>query len=649
MFVKPFRVKSNTAIKGSDRRKLRNDVAAVFPTLTSEQLAEIVPMKEELNIIKIYTHKGELVTVYANGKNPILFEMEKMLYPTVYTLWSYPHLLSAFSTWPPVMHKLVGGADLMLPGVIIPKCGLPQVNRGTLCAITLLENRAPVAIGTAIMTTSEMVAAGMKGKGFTVLHTYMDHLWAIGDKSSPPTIPPLEIESSEMVAGEEEEQINEEEETPESSFFLDPSLQMDIEHLNLEEDNSCGIIGEEEELSQNDAAEKTQENEPNISQEVEDNRSPQEQMDALLYQCFFHALKCKVKKSELPLLTSTFLRNYMFSCCPKDQQLDIKKSSYKKFSKFLQSVQQQKILQVKELNKGVESIVEVNWKHERYSSPSLYRASPTAASLHRGFLRKLIGRFKQPAKLDRQVFQKKKIYLKFIRSFIVPETSTSEMSVQDCKGDDQEQLYHPPEIIPLYGISSKMAPLFQESGYKKGHTLSSSEVRSVIISYVKANELVDEKNKNFVKVNPILCDCLLDKAEQHEISKLKWDDLISRCLNKLEPFHQVTFWGQEPVVRKGKILPIDVTVAQRSANKKVTIIKNLEQYGLDPQVVASTLQQKVQASATIVTIPGAKDRSQVQIQGNQTNHLAKLLLEDYQIPCSYIQGLQKASKTGRKK
>ncbi|XP_026549650.1 eukaryotic translation initiation factor 2D-like [Notechis scutatus] len=102
------------------------------------------------------------------------------------------------------------------------------------------------------------------------------------------------------------------------------------------------------------------------------------------------------------------------------------------------------------------------------------------------------------------------------------------MSVQDCKGDDQEQLYHPPEIIPLYGISSKMAPLFQESGYKKGHTLSSSEVRSVIVSYVKANELVDEINKNFVKVNPILCDCLLDKAEQDEISKLKWDDLLSR-------------------------------------------------------------------------------------------------------------------------
>ena len=39
-----------------------------------------------------------------------------------------------------------------------------------------------------------------------------------------------------------------------------------------------------------------------------------EVMDALLVQCFLHALKSKVKKSELPLLTSTFLRNHMFSC-----------------------------------------------------------------------------------------------------------------------------------------------------------------------------------------------------------------------------------------------------------------------------------------------------------------------------------------------
>jgi len=42
--------------------------------------------------------------------------------------------------------------------------------------------------------------------------------------------------------------------------------------------------------------------------------------------------------------------------------------------------------------------------------------------------------------------------------------------------------------------------------------------------------------------------------------------------------------------------------------------------------VANILQQKVQASTTITPVPGAKDRVQVQIQGNQVHHLAKMLL-----------------------
>ncbi|XP_028590201.2 eukaryotic translation initiation factor 2D isoform X2 [Podarcis muralis] len=576
MFAKAFRVKSNTAIKGSDRRKLRNDVAATFPTLTSEQLSEIVPNKEELNIIKLYAHKGDALTVYANGRIPVLFEMEKRLYPT----------------------------DLMLPGVVVPSYGLPQVDRGTLCAITLVGNSAPVAIGIATMSSAEMVAAGMKGKGFTVLHTYMDHLWEFGDKSCPPTIVPLEAEPSEMMDAEEEEQEAGEGEgkSQENSHPIDPCLQTGIRNLSMEDAIQSADMTEKEEANENGAAETTEEDNLDVPQEAEDSRSPQEQMDALLHQCFFHALKCKVKKSELPLLTSTFLRNYMFACCPQGQQLDIKKSSYKKFSKFLQSMQQQNILQVKELNKGVESIVNVDWRHES------------------------------------------------IRSFVVPiEIAASELSVQDSRSGDGEQPYHCPEITPLYGISSRMAPLFQESGYKKGDTLSSSEVRSAVINYVKLNELVDETNKNFIKVDPILCDCLLDKSEQDEISKLTWDNLLSRCLDKLQPFHQVTFFGHDPIVRKGNNDPIDINIAQRSCNKKVTIIKNLELYGLDPQAVANFLQLKVQASATVTTLPGAKDRAQVQVQGNQIHHLAKLLVEDYQIPRKYIKGLEMAPKMGRKK
>ncbi|XP_058675402.1 eukaryotic translation initiation factor 2D isoform X2 [Ammospiza caudacuta] len=563
MFARAFRVRANTSIKGSDRRKLRSDVAAAFPSLSTEQVAELVPSKEELNVIKIYSHKGEAITVYMNHRNPILFEVEKVLYPTVYTLWVYPDLLPAFTTWPPVLQKLAGGADLMLPGVVVPPSGLPQVTRGTLCAVTLQGNRE------------------------------------YGDKSSPPTLAPLGTDCAAVESAGDQEELQGKE--PGSSCSPEPEQHVDIRDLSLRDRDTCAELLGQEELHENRAAEPAEDASTQDQQEAEDSRTPQEQMDALFNQCFFHALKCRVKKSDLPLLTSTFLGSHMVSCCPAGKQLDIKKSSYKKFSKFLQCMQHQRILQVKELSKGVESIVDVDWKHPD------------------------------------------------IKAFAVPEGFSSASAAQDSKSEEREQVYHAPEIIPLYGVSTKMIPLFQESGHRKGSILSSSEVRNIIINYVKSNELVDETNKNFVKVNAILCDCLLDKSEQDEISHLKWDELLSRCLERLQPLHQVTFSGQEPVVRKGNIEPIDISIAQRSSNKKVTIIKNLELYGLDPQCVANTLQQKVQASATISPAPGTKDRVQVQIQGNQIHHLAKMLLEEYQLPRKYIQGLDKAPKLGRKK
>ncbi|XP_013013424.1 eukaryotic translation initiation factor 2D isoform X2 [Cavia porcellus] len=532
MFAKAFRVRSNTAIKGSDRRKLRADVTAAFATLGTDQVSELIPGKEELNVVKLYTHKGDTVTVYTSGGNPILFELEKNLYPTVYTLWSYPDLLPTFTTWPLVLEKLVGGADLMLPGLMVPPAGLPQVQKGDLCAIALVGNRRS------------------------------------GDKSSPPSIAPPVQDAADV---------------------SEEKVQGDMRGLALqgEEGHREGSLPE--------ASEDGSIQDP--SPDPMDGRSLQEQMDDLLQQCFLQALKCRVKKADLPLLTSTFLGSHMFSCCPEGRQLDIKKSSYKKLSKFLQHMQQEEIVQVKELNRGVESIVAVDWKHPR------------------------------------------------ITSFVVPETSPTSQTVQAAS---REQPYHPPDIKALYCVPASMTLLFQESGHKKGSILEASEVRGSVINYAKKNDLVDANNKNLVKLDPILCDCILEKNEQQTVSKLPWDSLLSRCLEKLQPAYQVTFAGQQPVVKKGKICPIDISLAQRASNKKVTMVRNLEAYGLDPCSVANILQQRCQASTTVTPVPGSKDSLQVQIQGNQIHHLGQLLLEEYGLPRRHIQGLEKAPKPGKK-
>lgn len=585
MFAKAFRVKSNTAIKGSDRRKLRADVTAVFPTLGTDQVSELIPGKEELNIVRLYAHRGDAVTVYVSGGNPILFELEKNLYPTVYTLWSYPDLLPTFTTWPLVLEKLVGGADLMLPGLVVPPAGLPQVQKGDLCAIALVGNRAPVAIGVAAMSTAEMLTSGLKGRGFSVLHTYQDHLWRSGEKSSPPSIAPLALDPPDPCEEKGSVQAN-------------AALQGDMRHLTLEgEEEEVGEVQQRcAEKSLSEAAE-----DPNVgglNPDPTDGKTLQEQMDELLERCFLHALKSRLKKADLPLLTSTLLGSHMFSCCPEGRQLDVKKSSYKKLSKFLQHMQQEQIIQVKELSQGVESIVAVDWKHPR------------------------------------------------ITSFVIPEPSPTSQTVQE---GSREQPYHPPDIKSLYCVPASMTLLFQESGHKKGSILEGGEVRTIVISYAKKHDLVDADNKNLVKLDPILCDCILEKNEQHTVMKLPWDSLLSRCLEKLQPAYQVTFPGQEPIVKKGKICPIDITLAQRASNKKVTVVRNLEAYGLDPYSVAAILQQRCQASTTVTPAPGAKDSLQVQIQGNQVHHLGRLLLDEYQLPRKYIQGLEKVPKPGKKK
>lgn len=587
MFAKTFRVKSNTVIKGSDRRKLKADISAAFPALSADELSELVPNKEELNVVKIYAHKGDAVTLYVLHKNPLFFELEKRLYPTVYMLWRYPSALPTFRTWPPVVQKLVGGADLMLPGVVVPSSGLPDVRQGDCCAVTLVNNRAPVAVGTAAVSSAEMHSLGMKGRGVCVLHTYMDNLWAFGDKSCPPTLPYAESEGQgvngeEYEVDEEVEECVEEEQSPGETVI--DQVCSGTEELSLtEQEEEKGEKGNEQE------------------DEDDDLRTPQEIMDALLLQCFFHALKSKVKKSELPLLTSTFLRNHMFSCCPSGKQLDIKKSSYKKLSKFLQAMQQQhNLVRVKELTKGVESIVEVDWNNRE------------------------------------------------LRSFAAPkETDIEAAPVQDA--GEGETPYHPPEITTLYSVSARLEPLFVDSNKRKGTILQPTEVRGIVTEYVKKNELVDKNNKNYVTINPTLCDCLLEKSEYQEIESLKWDDLFSRTLGKMQECYQVVFPGQAPLIKKGHIEPIDITVASRGSNKKVTLIKNLEVYGLDPSVVATALQHRVQASSVLQPIPGAKDKVLVQIQGNQIQQVGHLLQDHYQIPRKYIQGLEKAPKSGKKK
>lgn len=70
------------AFSSNLRRKLKADITAAFPSLPADELSNLIPNKEDLNVVKIYAHKGDAVTLYCMNKNPLFFELEKQLYPT---------------------------------------------------------------------------------------------------------------------------------------------------------------------------------------------------------------------------------------------------------------------------------------------------------------------------------------------------------------------------------------------------------------------------------------------------------------------------------------------------------------------------------------------------------------------------------------
>ncbi|XP_013401541.1 eukaryotic translation initiation factor 2D-like [Lingula anatina] len=615
MFLKPLKIKSQTAIKGSDRKKLRAELEVQFPSLPSDQWTDLVPNKEEMSIMKIYSHSGESVVVYVLHKNPIFFEVNRCLFPTVYTLWKNPDIVPVFTTWPPVFEKISGGADLMLPGIVVKGDVTPRslwsLEKGAICAINLAGNRCPVAIGRAALSSSDMVDSGMRGKGVIVIHSYLDHLWAAGDKGQLPIVHDGLAPSENFEENGEAEEMSEENsetfgEKPESAGIIntDNSLS-DLTENQLSIEKSYCAAGERDDNGLNSGVENSNNRETEDVTVEESNIECQEEtispedMDDLLDMCFMCALKTQVKKSDLPLLTSKFFRSYMVPFCPSGRFLDIKKSSHKKLSKFLQVKQSQGLIDVKELSKGVESIVTIHKDNQS------------------------------------------------LREFSVPEGFTFHEEVQDEETSGAKASYQPPEITLMYSIPHNMVILFKPSGYMKDGVLVASEVREALVKYVKENDLQDKDNKGQVVLDPILTDCLVSKNDY--VTHLRWEDLTSSCLSKLQVVHQITFPGQKPVIKKGKIQLIKINVVQRAGNKKVTLLENLETYGIDPHEFAHTVQIGVACSTTVSPLPGKNKGMQILVQGNQVAHVGKLLTEKYQIPQKFVSGLEKAPKSGKKK
>ncbi|PRQ22386.1 putative SUI1 domain, SWIB/MDM2 domain-containing protein [Rosa chinensis] len=322
-----------------------------------------------------------------------------------------------------------------------------------------------------------------------------------------------------------------------------------------------------------------------------------EDVDMLLEKCLLQALHTTVKDKDLPIPGSTLWSNYVLPCRPSGITLDIKKSSYKKLSKWLQAKCSTGLIRVKEDKYKESVLLSVNRSHPDYSS------------------------FKPEKRQVEEAVQTG-----------VPSVSESR-SVKILK------------VAVIYKPSVHVNPVFASVGADTGELYSASDATDIVFKYVEKENLVKPTDKSIVILDVILCDALFKGAIKKgstyptEIHKR---DLGAAFVNRMQAHHIVTR-GNDSVVRKGGLKTVQIMTERRQGNKKMTKLSGLETFLVDPEALASELQKKFACSTTVEELPGKKGQ-EVLVQGGVIENQAKHLIEQYGIPKRYIKVLDKTRR-----
>ncbi|KAK1136178.1 hypothetical protein K0M31_000743 [Melipona bicolor] len=572
MFIKAFKVKSNNQLKGTERKRLCEEILAAYP-LTDDETQLLIPKKEAISVMKIVTHSGHSGKVYCVAKVPMFFQLESLhqaLLPTIFTLWHYPNLLRTFTTHAPVVSKLASGADLMLPGVIVKEpitlYSFGKLQKGTPVSINTDDNQAPVAVGFTALCSEDMYMSGGHGKCVEIVHVIGDTLCQLGKPPARPNLGPLNVDTD----NDKLENLNEI--TEQNNDNNEESL---IEAINdLETNDRVSEIESpcEEENKIEESIEMP------VDQATEEAAvDPIKEMDSLLEYCFLKACKTSIKSSDLPMLTSNFFKNHLIAACPSDKNIDIKKSRYKKLSLFLAEMKAKGVVNTS-VTKGVESILSIKFDHP------------------------------------------------LIKGLVIAEEPTP----------IQEPIISNAAVVSeCYKVTADVLPVLSKFGYEKGDIMKRAEIRKCFTEYMKAENLQDGK---ILKLNPQLAGIMKTKANVETVSI---EDGINKFIGRMTHMHEVTLAGNK-LLHTGKLEPIDMRVTVRSGGKKVTLVNNLETFGINAKEFSKECQS-IGASATITDEPGKKTPS-VLVQGNQILYIYKLLTEKYQIKKNYIRGLEFAPK-----
>ncbi|OQR88146.1 ligatin, partial [Thraustotheca clavata] len=495
MFAKSIHASGNTRLKGKDVKKLRVDLlrmCAIDSEIAWNILGKDAVVKIKLaapSRTVLYTDTDSNVVAFdLNGKGDVI--------PSTYLLWFEQELrerLPKLIVHSPVSHYLLRGADPMLPGVV-KRVDTPFA-KGQIRAVYVNGNPMPFAVGEMNIDMDYIASHGWKGKAMQLYHIFGDELTKLNSnqkKFIPDGFSDTIIEPLEAVP--------------------DSDNETQVEAITLEVNKTSLIDNENEEKAP-------------PQQEIP---ITTEELDSLLERSFYQAMK-KVKPSDAPMLGNLFYGNYVLPNRPLGSTINLKQTTYKKFSIFLKAMDTHGVIEVKE-HDGVQTIILFRKTHPDVARHTLHRS----------------------------------------------EQDEIDAATAEATAGIFVPGQYAPQVHQLYRLTQQTQILFPSATIKDTFTLA--QIREQLNAHVASHALVDPKEEQYVKMDPILTDALFKgkkKPDNGYPVKIARKDILNLLVERLRGYHSVQLYPDQDCREvAGNFKPLLIKTELSKRQKPVTIVSN---------------------------------------------------------------------------
>lgn len=554
----------------------------------------------------------------------------------MYTLWHNPRIVPLLYTPLFVVEKLQGGADLMTPGLQRGPPFPKKATKGAVVAIASLESPTiPLAVGRCLIDVSALgQVQGAKGHAVQTFHWMGDELWSWSSTGKPGTDPPGLLEGWDDKEEEEAE-------------LTTQTATMDLE------DNQDGGVVLNADPTERAEAEKAQGLEgedaprnPDFVEEVEDKELTQKgiylmqmaktstdfvnmaaEIDDAFKKAFLYGIRHHMDQNKdhptyglefplsqsnvMSLLVQPFLPTYTPA---RTASLQIKKTSWKNIKKFIKYLDKQQIIKCKDRDGNEVVILDIDFNDREVESFVPYRLpkKDAPASAANG----------KPA---------------------------ASLSAESSVGQKLK-------LVSLLKPKEKLAPIFNASKADPRGLYTPAELKQMLTAYIEAENLVSDKNKRLININPIIANSLLGSSAADDkalaAGTIAREALAERIVAASSPFHTILRNDADVADSKPKAgapPKIQIVLETRSGNKTVSKVSGIEAYYIAPQPLADELRKTCAGSTSVDRLQGSSPKNpvmEVMVQGPQKDAIIKAL-EKRGVNKSWVEVVDKTK--GKKK